>query len=265
MTTTYAIPTFRRADRIVTVDTLRRHGVPCEAIQVWCSDPAEVPAYRDATGRTVDVRVGAPGVAANRAAIVAAQPPGTRLVQCDDDLKALLVKTADSKLRPLPVPFPDVVAEAFELADRAGCHMWGINAAANGGFMKHTATIGLRFCIGALYGTTVAATPCPCDLSASWPASGEDFRRTIECFLAHGAVARLDWLTVKTAYFATGGIDAALREAGIEHRHNDHAHQLRTLAATYPDLATAYTKAHGVVNLRLRNYTSMKYQVEPLL
>lgn len=260
----YAIPTFRRPDRLVTVDTLIRHGVdPC-SIQVWCSDPAEVGAYTKAVPAGVWVGPGAPGLAANRAAIIEAQPISTRLVQLDDDIHELLVKTADNKLRPLPISLPEVADRAFELVLARGCHLWGINAAANGGFMKHTNTIGLRYCIGAMYGTIVEPVPCPCDLSAGWSDSGEDFRRTLECWSHWGAVVRLDWLTIKTKYFAGGGIDQALAEAGQPDRQADHAEQLQRIADEWPDLATAYRKAGNVLNLRLRVITESKAPAEVL-
>ena len=80
---------------------------------------------------------------------------------------------------------------------------------------------------------------------------------TIRSFIRYGAVYRLDWLTAKTIYFAKGGIDAESNQVG-DTRQVEHAKALTRLAEMYPSLCKVYTKAGGVVNLRLKTITAFK-------
>jgi len=259
MTIQWAIPSYRRPKICAeaTVSTLISSGVNPENITVYLSDPEETDEYQKELHNTgVSVHEGKAGVAHNRKHIQHSYPVGTQLVCCDDDLTGILTKSNDGKkLEPLHFKLTDLAEGAFQRAKEAGAGMWGIYAAQNAMFMSHTETAGLRYIIASFFGTTTVDQDVARDEFLE--SSGEDFMTSILSFLRYGCTYRLDWATVKTKYFAEGGIDSELTERGIK-RQDDHTQALRRIEQMYPDLAKTYTKANGVTNIRFKKFTGFK-------
>jgi hypothetical protein len=259
MTIQWAIPSFRRPQICAeaTVNTLLTNGVKEEDITIYVSDPSEKEIYEEYCPN-VKVKEGKLGIAKNRKHIQTDYPEGTKLVCCDDDITAIQTKSKDGKkLEPLHMNLPDFAEGAFQRCKEAGAGMWGIYAAQNAMFMSHTETAGLRYIIASFFGTTTVDK----DVAREdfLESSGEDFLTSILSFIRYGCTYRLDWVTVKTKYFAEGGIDSELSERGIK-RQDDHSISLRKIAEMYPDLATTYTKAGGVTNIRFKRFTAFKNQ-----
>lgn len=258
----WAVPSYRRAEVCATktVPTLLRYGVDPAHVAVFLSDWQEADAYRAALGGTgVAVVPGVPTLRAQRRLMQHHYPRGTRLVMVDDDLADVVAKSGDAagKLVPLPVALPLVAEHAFNQAAEAGAAMWGVCGAANGMFLKHTETAGLRYLIGAMTGVV---TPNADYAGEVWPLShGEDFAMCLASFSRLGVLYRLDWVAAKTTYFAAGGIDAEAAAQGTA-RAELHAGAMYQLAAQWPGLATAYVKPGGVVNVRL-NTSLTSYKV----
>ena len=262
----YGIPSFRRVRqcRELTAQLLLDYGVRPSRITVFVSDRGELADYVDAFSDTkISVVPGKLGLGHQRKYMQTYYPKGTKLVQVDDDVSEFLTKRDDKVLAPLEGGIDRVAKHAFRASKRCGAALWGINGCANAMFMKNTDTAGLRYCVGAMFGTV---TPDP-DIARNvdLDSSGEDFVNTIRSFLRHGCVYRLDWFTIKTKYFAPGGIDQLIQEQGgaskrrqRETRQRVHERALRRIAKQYPDVARVVEKKKGV-NLRLKVITLEKF------
>jgi hypothetical protein len=254
-----AIPSYRRADVLKknTLATLERYGVSDDRIHVFVADEQELLDYRQALGERYNLVVGALGKVEQQKFYNAYFEPGTPLLNMDDDIADVLELNAQGKLSPSRENMQKIVDIGFALCEKYGAKMWGLNPVSNGFFMRHEATVGLRFLIGNFFGNYAgdlaisgADREMQCD-------SGDDWLTTVRSFLEHGRIVRIEWLNAKTRMFAKGGIEAQLSERGIE-RKVKHHEELTRLAAMFPDLLTVTTKAGGVTNLRLRLLTEAK-------
>lgn len=259
-----AIPSYQRANilNVATLPTLVKHGVDLERVTVWTATDDERKTYERDLAHKVRVQTARPGLLAARQLYHQAYPPGTRILNLDDDIYNLLQKDGDS-LRQPDWTVDQIVAEAFTLAEKTGSRIWGLNPVSNGWFMRDHVTVGLRYICGIFFGSYAGDTEIASNRVVDASGSGEDFELSIKSFIRHGATIRLEFLTPVTKYFAQGGIHAELAGHGIE-RADDHLRQLHALQAAYPDHCTVYTKAGGVANLRLKRVTHARVPLEAL-
>lgn len=250
------IPSYQRAEVVKTrtLDFLSRKNVDRERVKVWVADEQEYDTYRAALDSSWDIGISVKGVLRSRCHYHQQYEKGTPLLSLDDDVADLLVER-NKKLVPYEADFDKFVKTGFQLAEENQVRVWGINGAANPMFLKRQVTVGLRYIIAAFYGS-YAHDPIWDITKRSEESSGEDFLSTLMAFTRDGAVLRFDGISIKTAYFAPGGIDAELKSRGIQDRATDHAEQLVAIANQYPGLAKTYTKAGGVTNIRLKTITA---------
>lgn len=248
MTYHVAIPSRGRAKTLTecTLPTLIAAGVPPERIIVWVTAD-EVAAYRQARdehfpGVGVMDHGGAPGMGNARNAIVRQYPPGTRLVQVDDDIRAIERRVDEKTL--VPVTDLDLLfRSAFTVAAQQGVSLWGIYPVRNPYFMKPRLFLGLTYVIGCLFGMTVTGGPEEQVITDD----KEDYERSLRHFLRDGAVARLENVTVQSRFYTEpGGMQTYRTPETIEAG-------ARTLVGTWPDLCT-YTvnKTRGTAEVRLK-------------
>lgn len=249
------VPSYERSQTLAsaTLALLDRYSVDRDRVTVWVADDQQREIYDADVGDSWRVRVSAPGLLRSRCVYHESYPAGTRLLNLDDDLSDLVISTG-RRLVPFPGRLDDLVTEAFGLAERNDLRLWGVNAAANPGWLKPQISIGLRYVVGALFGS-YAGDSIWSTKSRTGVSSGEDFESTLLAYCRDGAVMRYDGLSIKTAYFAPGGIDAELKSQGVEDRQHAHADELRSIVRRYPDLAKTYQKAGGVTNIRLKTIT----------
>ena len=245
-----AVPSYKRYElcRDKTLPMLRRHGVPVENTTVFVANDAELAEYRKVLPAEYRLVVGVPGIARQRRFMGNHYAAGTKFVMVDDDVSGLMEKDGPG-LKPWEGRLETIFDIAFDACDKVGARHWGINPVANGMFMADELSVGLRY-ICAIFCGAYAHDPLFKELR-SLESSGEDFLSTILSFKRHGSVVRIEWLCPKTQYFADGGIKAELAGKGII-RDDDHARNLVLMAQEHPDIATTYTKAGGVVNIRLK-------------
>lgn len=258
-------------DYRVAIPSYRRSALVCEKtlglleselpdlgdrVTVFVADDEEYATYRGALDRRgfqhVAVVVGRKGLKPQRKFIHSFYPRGTPLVMMDDDVESFLAP-AGKRLVPVVGSFSRLVFHGFDVAAQAGARHWGVAAAANAMFLSPTTTVGLRYIIGAAFGTYAGSNAYSLPGNKS---SGEDFEMTLTSFATYNAVVRLDGVTIKTRYFHPGGIEEEL--GGKEARQSDHDRQLKVIASAWPQLATPYTKSGGVTNLRLKRITHRK-------
>lgn len=203
--TVIAIPSYRRPEGCAerTLSLLGRLGGHWRTVEVWLSDPAERGAYRAHTPAWADIRIGAPTLRGNRAAIMQAHP-GEDVLFCDDDLDDLVVLTEDgmSTRSAGPSDFVDLLANGFGECEERGLRLWGVSPVANHFFMKWRSTAGRSFCIGSFYGLRVPEDPTP---YVTEHCEKEDYERSLRAYEHDGGVVRVAWAAPKTTYYRGGG------------------------------------------------------------
>jgi hypothetical protein len=247
----YAIPSRARAKTLIakTLPLLDRLGIPERDRRVFVSAP-EIAEYRlvldDAGYEEVRVEPGALGVCGNRNAMTHHFAEGERYVSIDDDLRDLRVMVDEKTLRPItPEEWAEVVATGWEMLDETGARLWGLYPVPNPYFMRRRISTRLVYVAGAVWGIENRRDAHLVDLEYR-----DDWQRSVQCYVADGAVIRFDYVTWSTeGYHGAGGLqttgertpDATLRDC-------------EELVRRHPGLVTLnLTKKSGWPETRLRD------------
>lgn len=252
------VPSYQRSEVVQkrTLQFLADNNIDRERVTVWVADEQEYEAYRRSLDPSWSVRISSKGLVPSRCHYHQQAPAGQPIVNIDDDVETLLYSDG-KRLHRYESSLDKFIRSAFQMANENGVRLWGINGAANAMFLKSQVTVGLRYLIGAFFGSFAGDSIFDLN-NRTGESSGEDFEAALMAFVRDGAIMRFDGITLKTAYFAQGGIDAELKAQGIENRQQDHQRRLEEIASQYPGLAKTYTKAGGVVNIRLRTITAYR-------
>lgn len=252
-----AIPSYKRAELLkkVSLKTLERYGADKKRITIFVANEDQAKEYQR-------VILDYPIVVAEIGQLNAYRfyhrhfyPEGTPLLNLDDDIYDIRQRNDADKLEPYDGTIDELVELGFGLCEKSGSKMWGINPVNNAYFMKDWAVIGLRYICGNFYGNYAGDTAIIGEDRPSLLSSGDDYETTIRSFMANGAVARIEWLTPITKYFAPGGIDAEIKDKGITDRQIEHASELQAIIERYPDLAAPQVKANGMFNIQVKKLT----------
>lgn len=253
------IPSYKRAELLekASLATIARYGGSKDRVTVFVANEQQAQEYRDVIG---DYRI----VVAQIGKVNAQRfyhnyfPQGTPLLNLDDDIHDIKQRNELDKLEPYAESIDKLVSIGFDLCKKSGAKMWGINPVNNGYFMKDWSVIGLRYICGNFYGNYAGDAAIVGEDRPSHLSSGDDYETTIRSFIANGSVARIEWLTPITKYFAAGGIDAEIKDKGINDRQIEHTQELQAIIERYPELANPQVKSGGVFNIRLKNFTFEK-------
>jgi hypothetical protein len=193
MTYQVAICTHNRWETINhgTLRVLKDTGIPTQRIHLFIT-PGQEPQYEATLDPALygHLHTGGTGLAANRNAATRAFPKHTRLVQADDDLKAIQQLTPDGKLQTLTNLDP-FLQEAFTITRHHKATMWGVYPVPNAFFMRPRISTGLKFLIGQLQGYTTNPT------ETIQAPDKDDYERTLLRYHADGQVIRFDHITVQ--------------------------------------------------------------------
>jgi hypothetical protein len=253
-----AIPSYRRAELLknVTLKTLERYGAEKDRITIFVANEEQADEYRKVITdyRIVVAEIGQ--LNAYRFYHRHYYAKGTPLLNLDDDIYDLKQRNDKDKLEPYDGTIDDLVKLGFDLCETSGAKMWGINPVNNGFFMSDWSVIGLRYICGNFYGNYAGDPAIIGDDRPSLLSSGDDYETTMRSFIANGAVARIEWLTPMTKYFAkNGGIDSEIKDKGIDDRQIEHTAELQAIILRYPDLARPQIKANGMFNIQVKKLT----------
>jgi len=185
---------------------------------------------------------GISGLRGARNVLQAQYPRGTRLVQADDDIRAVERRVSERVLAPVR-NLDALITGAFDYADQQDVSLWGVYPARNAFFMADRAHLGLRHIVGTFWGMTLRHDPTEV-LNFD---EKEDYERTIRHFLRDGAVLRLDNVTLKTRFYTEPGGMQVYRDATYQ---DDGT---RRLVAQWPDLLTyRRSAAKGTAEVTLK-------------
>ena len=252
-----AIPSYKRPEqiKIATLATLERYGVDPDRVTIFVANDDEAEAYRETLDPKWRIVTGVIGKVNQQRFYHQYFPAGTPLLNLDDDIYDLVQLNEAKETEQFTGRIDDLVATGFELCEKTGAKLWGVNPVNNGFFMKNEIIIGLRYIGGGLYGNYAGDPAVIGDDRPSAISSGDDYETTFRSFLINGSVIRFDYLTWVTKNFARGGIDAELKDRGIVDRQYEHDLELRAIIDRYPDLALLQKKAGGITNIRVRTQT----------
>ena len=199
-----AIPSYRR-HLLVGERTLRQAadcGVPRERIHLFVT-PEEHRLYEQTVdhglvGEILPLST-AQDIAATRNAIVDYFGTG-EVVSMDDDLNGMQ-QLAGDRLVPMN-DWPLLFETGFKLARENHAFLWGVYPVQNAFFMRNKPRVGLALCLTGCHGQILQGRACE---RVSLPVK-EDYERSLQHFMADGAVVRLEWVTMDTrVYKGPGG------------------------------------------------------------
>lgn len=250
-----AVPSYKREEicRDQTLAFLARHNIPLERIFVFVADEDEYIRYRTTLGQNYNIVVGVKGISSQRRFYLNYFQKGTRVLSLDDDIDDLLGKTGD-QLSSYSGNLAEFVDSMFNIAEKQGTTLWGINPVQNAFFMKDHITVGLRFICANFMGA-IAGDWVHCDPQRRMTSSGEDHHSTLRAFMRYGSVVRAEYLCPKTKYWAKGGIDAMVRETEGISRAERHSSELHWVAENFSDLAKVKLKDGKAVSMKLKPIT----------
>jgi hypothetical protein len=245
-----AIPSYRRASgvREKTLAVLSKHNIDPERVTVFVANEQEYDDYAKELKNTPykNIVVGEITLQAQRRVIQKYYPVGTNLVCFDDDVYDVLRKVDDKTVVPVENLEEQVIFRGFNECIKHNAYLFGVYAVNNPMFMKNRVSVGLYFCVGALWGVINRHdSDLVCTIDEK-----EDYQRTLQHYLKDGAVIRLDDVTIKTKYYnEPGGMQGtdARKEENI-------TKNAKLLAEQYPDLCTMYIReSKNRAELRLRD------------
>ena len=204
-----AIPSYNRVETLKekTLSVLKEYGIPKSKIHVFVANEDEEELYKAGVGGDVGkIIVGIKGLAEVRNFIFNYFPKGQKIVFMDDDIRGIIEydESAPRHERKLPTESITTVFErGFDECKMADANLWGIYPSPNGFFMRPTVTTDLRFIIGSFWGCINPGKDEKYLLK--FGGEKEDYQRTIQFWEADGAVVRLNFISVKTAYYKEPG------------------------------------------------------------
>lgn len=183
-----------------------------EQIYIFVATADERNKYMEAipTGHYGHIVVAEPGLAPARNFVLDYFPLGQPIVFMDDDIQEFKFLKGD---RLTDGNLHDAIEEGFREARKAKATLWGVSPVPNAFFMRPTVTTHLKFCVGPCFGMiNPGATKDERGIVLPPYSEKEDYIRTLMCWERDRAVVRLNYLSVKTAYYKQeGGIDSAGR------------------------------------------------------
>ena len=215
-----AIPSYKRAEtlRDKTLALLQKYKIPPEKITIFVASQEEKQTYENTLPKYYgEIVVGVVGMRAIRNFIQDYYAEGEYVVNIDDDIKSLQLRSNDQECEELKDP-RQFIEEGFRLCEKYKCSLWGLYPLVNAMFMHSDITFTLQYIIGAFWGvinTHDKNTYVTLD-------DKEDFERSIKFYIRDGKVVRFNGIGIESAYYKEQGgmqierTEARVRRSGIE-------------------------------------------------
>ncbi len=237
-----AIPSYQRPNELKkkTLSLLKRYGIDKDKIMIFVANNEEYDRYKEILDPETyrDLQVGEVGLTKQRIYISNFFQEGANILSMDDDIEEILERV-DSKNKKPVEDLEKWIKERFELAEQEGCNIWGIYPVNNPYFMTGDITTDLRFIIGCVYGYKNRHDK---DLHPETKVK-EDYERTILYYLKDKKVMRFNNYTMKTQFYAKGGLGPDRYDRSVE------AQEL--LKSKYPKIVKPFFRKNGTPEIKL--------------
>lgn len=280
-----AIPSYRRPELIAraTLWTLYRGNIPSSRITVFLASLDERRLYTNILQNPINSEgqlmailpkhiqpdhisryakwllgvtlvIGKKGLANQRNFITQWYPTGQHILNMDDDVRNIMrLRVAKGNVRDRrywtlkPVIGDNnldmLIQSGFKKAVAAGAYLWGIYPVDNAYFMQPNSSTRLKFIVGPMFG--IINRPELAEKLDITMDEKEDMERTLRFWKQDGAIVRLNYVTVETAYYDnSGGMQASL-DMPLEHRKRAASESAERLHKMYPNLTRLYYRKTG--------------------
>jgi hypothetical protein len=234
-----AIPSYKRPDIIQThtLAILNKHNIKSSHITIFVANQEESDIYKKDIPPSMynNIVIGVLGLKNQRNFINEYYPEGAHIVEMDDDIKTimqLVVKQksissrsgsarSDSsrtskKTEKTVKPIEDLdafIRRAFEMCIESNIFLWGVYPLINPHFMTYKVTTDLRFIVGPMWGMINRHRQ---DLKLTVDEK-ENSERTLQFWVADGAVLRFNNVGIETKYYKNqGGMQAEGKDRKVE-------------------------------------------------
>jgi hypothetical protein len=232
-----AVPSYKRYEilKTQTLPTLDKLKADRDKIHIFVANEEEEEQYRSVIGNDYKIIVGVAGIGWQRKFINSYFAKGERVVCVDDDVKGIFQK-GEKRLEPVDITLDEIVNRGYELTEKYGSRLWGINHTFNSFYMKNEISIGLKYILGTFMGT-YAHDWIWQDTDRPLVNTGEDHHTSLRAFVRYGSVVRFEYLCLETDLDTPGGnAQSTLERDGVP-RMVKHLENLTKVAERYPDIA----------------------------
>jgi len=256
-----AIPSYKRSDIIQThtLAVLNRYNIKPEYITIFVANQEEYDIYIKALPKFLynNIVIGLIGLKNQRNFINEYYPEGKFVVEMDDDIKnimQLVVKRNSSKVSKSTKSTKKTVKHiedldafirrAFEMCIESNIFLWGVYPLVNPYFMSYKVTTDLRFIVGPMWGMINRHRN---DLKLTIDEK-ENSERTLQFWVADGAVLRFNNIGIETKYYKNKG---GMQEEGKD-RKEEALKSVYYLHKIYPTLTKiSLTKKNGMPEIKM--------------
>lgn len=253
-----------RPDRIQaqTLAFLKRMEIPDEQISIYTSDRDQCAVYKKAIRGGYRFEIGGPTLREKRNHILLTREEGHYFVNCDDDLKNIIVHNDGATMQDkrkdqghwiTPQEFSLMCVQGFHECRTHGANLWGVAPTNNPAFCRDKVEVGLKFIAGVFYGFKLRRE----SVLLTHGSAKEEFERSLRHFRRDGCVVRLAKYGVDTVYFSNVGGSAA---DGEDSRLRLLALEIELLMREFPGLCTPFERTCGgkkYPDIKLANLPNM--------
>lgn len=232
-----AVPSYKRYEilKTQTLPTLDKLKADRDKIHIFVANEEEEKQYRSIIGNDYKIVVGVAGIGWQRKFINSYFAEGERIFCIDDDVKGIFQK-GEKRLEPVDVTLDEIVNRGYELTEKYGSRLWGINHTFNSFYMKNEISVGLKYILGTFMGT-YAHDWIWQDTDRPLVNTGEDHHTSLRAFVKYGSVVRFEYLCLETDLDTPGGnAQSTLERDGVP-RMVKHLENLTKVAERYSDIA----------------------------
>jgi hypothetical protein len=240
-----AIPTYDRVDflKTKTLSLLERNSIPKNIIYIFVASEEQKKKYEESIHEYNIVVAPVNGILETRNFITKYFAEGQKLVHFDDDIDEVLEKVnKDKTCRKMEkVNLIEFISNAFIEIEKRKLSMWGINPVNNPFFLAHNISTDLRYVVAAFRGVINHH-----DIILKHSNQKEDVENTIRSYIRDGGVLRYNYVTVKTKWYAAGGILSQTCKGNLKARKELSKHAVDLLVAEFPNYGVLKQRKSGI-------------------
>lgn len=245
-----AIPSYDRVETLKTktIALLERNKIPKDIVYIFVANEEEAKKYREAIPGYRFIIAPVKGILNTRNFITNYFKEGQKLVHFDDDIEEVLEKVSKDKLGRImkKVDLQKFIPMAFSEIDKRGLSVWGVNPVNNPYMMAHNISTDLRYVVGAFRGVINRR-----EIQLKFSNQKEDVENTIRLFIRDGGVLRYNYITVKTKWYAPGGIVSQTSKGDADARKKLSKEAVDLLIKAFPEYGRIKQRSNGIYEFEL--------------